>query len=81
MITYFVYVIILIILLYVLYLAVQAITRGIDAKQNLKKTDHSDFQVLNDQNIVDELDRLKNLYKDGILNEEEFKKAKEKLLK
>ena len=81
MITYFVYVIILIILLYVLYLAVQAITRGIDAKQNLKKSDNSDFQVLNDQNLVDESDRLKNLYKDGILNEEEFKKAKEKLLK
>ena len=37
MITYFIYALIFIILVYVLYLAVKAIGRGIDAKQNLDR--------------------------------------------
>ena len=80
MITYFIYTLIFIILVYVLYLAVKAIGRGIDAKQNLDK-DESNFNDLNDQNIVQELDKLKNLYKEGAINDDEFKKAKDKLLK
>ena len=80
MITYFIYALIFIILVYVLYLAVKAIGRGIDAKQNLDK-DESNFKDLNDQNIVQELDKLKNLYKEGAINDDEFKKAKDKLLK
>ena len=48
MITYFIYALIFIILVYVLYLAVKAIGRGIDAKQNLDK-DESNFNDLNDQ--------------------------------
>ncbi|MBD1168044.1 SHOCT domain-containing protein, partial [Pelagibacterales bacterium SAG-MED06] len=32
-------------------------------------------------NIVDELTKLNNLYKDGALNQEEFNKAKKILLK
>ena len=80
MITYFIYALIFIILVYVLYLAVKAIGRGIDAKQNLDK-DESNFKELNDQNIVQELDKLKNLYKEGAINNDEFKKAKDKLLK
>ena len=80
MITYFIYALIFIILVYVLYLAVKAIGRGIDAKQNLDK-DESNFKELNDQNIVQELDKLKNLYKEGEINDDEFKKAKDKLLK
>tara|TARA_B100000700_G_C14759011_1_gene721217 strand:- start:621 stop:863 length:243 start_codon:yes stop_codon:yes gene_type:complete len=80
MITYFIYALIFIILVYVLYLAVKAIGRGIDAKQNLNK-DESNFKELNDQNIVQELDKLKNLYKEGAINDDEFKKAKDKLLK
>tara|TARA_B100000686_G_C16636555_1_gene887633 strand:+ start:143 stop:385 length:243 start_codon:yes stop_codon:yes gene_type:complete len=80
MITYFIYALIFIILVYVLYLAVKAIGRGIDAKQNLDK-DESNFKELNDQNIVQELDKLKNLYKEGAINDDEFKKAKDKLLK
>ena len=47
MITYFIYALIFIILVYVLYLAVKAIGRGIDAKQNLDK-DESNFKDLND---------------------------------
>ncbi len=80
MITYFIYALIFIILVYVLYLAVKAIGRGIDAKQNLDK-DESNFKDLNDQNIVQELDKLKSLYKEGAINDDEFKKAKDKLLK
>ncbi len=80
MITYFIYALIFIILVYVLYLAVKAIGRGIDAKQNLDK-DESNFKDLNDQNIVQELDKLKKLYKEGAINDDEFKKAKDKLLK
>ena len=80
MITYFIYALIFIILVYVLYLAVKAIGRGINAKQNLDK-DESNFKDLNDQNIVQELDKLKSLYKEGAINDDEFKKAKDKLLK
>ena len=80
MITYFIYALIFIILVYVLHLAVKAIGRGIDAKQNLDK-DESNFNDLNDQNIIQELDKLKILYKDGTINEDEFNKAKDKLFK
>ena len=31
-------------------------------------------------NILDKLNKIKNLYDTGVLNEEEFKKAKEKIL-
>ena len=34
----------------------------------------------NNDNLTDELDKLNQLLKDGVLTEEEFKKAKKKIL-
>lgn len=77
-----IYVLIAGILLFVLYLAVKAITRGVEAKSE----NNSDLQIdqeksSTDDNLTEELIKINNLYKDGVLDKEEFKKAKEKLLK
>ena len=77
-----IYVLIAGILLFVLYLAVKAITRGVEAKSE----NNSDIQIdqeksTTDDNLTEELIKINNLYKDGVLDKEEFKKAKEKLLK
>lgn len=77
-----IYVLIAGILLFVLYLAVKAITRGVEAKSE----NNSDLQIdqeksITDNNLTEELIKINNLYKDGVLDKEEFKKAKEKLLK
>ena len=77
-----IYILIAGILLFVLYLAVKAITRGVEAKSE----NNSDNQIdqeddTTNNNLTEELVKINNLYKDGILDKEEFKKAKEKLLK
>ena len=82
MIVNLIYVLIAGILLFVLYLAVKAITRGVEAKSE----NNSDLQIdqeksTTDDNLTEELIKINNLYKDGVLDKEEFKKAKEKLLK
>tara|TARA_B100000963_G_C22549710_1_gene636187 strand:- start:208 stop:411 length:204 start_codon:yes stop_codon:yes gene_type:complete len=65
---------------------------GIEARRNLNNTIPNNENEINDdiennQNseknkikISDEIIRLNNLKKDGLLTEEEFEKAKEKLL-
>ena len=74
------------ILLFVLYLAVQAITRGVEAKSDLKLEekieDPNEEKRMEDKiNISEEISKLNKLYSDGIISEDEFKKAKEKILK
>ena len=65
--------------MFVLYLAVKAITRGVEAKNDLK----SENETLEDNssNLSSELIKIKKLYDEGILNDEEYKKAKDKVLK
>jgi len=69
---------------FVLYLGVSAIMKGMSAKntnkenQNLENSEienSSDFK----KNLGDELDKLNNLLKEGVLTQEEFQKAKKKL--
>ena len=83
-----IYFTVFIILVFVLSIAVKAITRGVEAKQTIKENRNLDFKKENEnqsQNqsleIVDQIKELKKLYNDGILSEEEFKKAKDKVLK
>ena len=83
-----IYFTVFIILVFVLSIAVKAITRGVEAKQTIKENRNLDFKKENDnqsQNqsleIVDQIKELKKLYNEGILSEEEFKKAKDKVLK
>ena len=79
-----IYFTVFIILAFVLSIAVKAITRGVEAKQIIKEEKHHNLDKDNSsQNIevVKQIKELKNLYDNGILNEEEFRKAKDKILK
>ena len=80
----FIYFTVFIILAFVLSIAVKAITRGVEAKQvikdekNLELNKEKESQSLE---IIDQIKELKDLYDKGVLNDDEFKKAKDKLLK
>ena len=79
MLTNLIFILIAFILLFVLYLAVKAITRGVEAKNDLK----SENEILDDNssNLSSEIIKIKKLYDEGILSDEEYKKAKDKILK
>tara|TARA_A100001015_G_scaffold26104_1_gene29338 strand:+ start:418 stop:672 length:255 start_codon:yes stop_codon:yes gene_type:complete len=84
MLTYIIYFSIFVILVFVLTIAVKAITRGVEAKQILK--DEKNFEANKESanetfEVVSQIKELKDLQNKGIINEEEFKKAKEKILK
>ena len=70
---------------FVLYLGVSAIMKGSEAKSALKeeanlKNDENKNSYDNKKNLSEEIDKLNNLLKDGVLTQEEFEKAKKKLL-
>ena len=70
---------------FVLYLGVSAIMKGSQAKSALKeeanlKNDEFESSLDNKKNLSEEIDKLNNLLKDGVLTQEEFEKAKKKLL-
>jgi uncharacterized protein YcbK (DUF882 family) len=70
---------------FVLYLGVSAIMKGSEAKSALKeetnlKNDENKNSHDNKKNLSEEIDKLNNLLKDGVLTQEEFEKAKKKLL-
>ena len=75
------------ILIFVLYLGGTAIMTGFKAKGENKKVENSDNlprdnndNSVNDLRISDELIKLNELLKSGALSQEEFDKAKKKLL-
>ena len=70
---------------FVLYLGVSAIMKGSQAKSALKeeanlKNDEFENTLDHTKNLSEEIDKLNNLLKDGVLTQEEFEKAKKKLL-
>ena len=70
---------------FVLYLGVSAIMKGSEAKSALKeeanlKNDQNENFLDGKKNLSEEIDKLNNLLKDGVLTQEEFEKAKKKLL-
>ena len=71
---------------FILYLGVSAILTGFKAKNEraLEETrnieNENDQLKVGDENLSDELFKLNELYKTGALTEEEFEKAKKKLL-
>ena len=73
------------IFVFVLYLGGNAIMKGMSAKnankdnENLENNENKNFSEKNN-NLSEELDKLNNLLKDGVLTQEEFEKAKKKLL-
>ena len=84
MLTNIIYLIVFIILAFVLSIAVKAITRGVEAKQVIKEEKNI---VLDKQNqkqdfkIINQIKELKDLHDRGVIDNEEFKKAKDKILK
>ena len=59
--------------------------KGMSAKNANKENDDSEKNEIENssevnKNLSEELDRLNNLLKDGVLTQEEFEKAKKKLL-
>ena len=70
---------------FVLYLGGNAIMKGMSAKNANKEDKNAESdEILNSsdikENLSEELDKLNNLFKDGVLTQEEFDKAKKKLL-
>ena len=70
---------------FVLYLGGNAIMKGMSAKnankenKNLENNENENFSEKN-KNLSEELDKLNNLLKEGVLTQEEFEKAKKKIL-
>ena len=79
-----IYLVVFIILAFVLSIAVKAITRGVEAKQTLKE--EKNLQLNKEENeisnieIVKQLKELKDLHDKGVISNDEFQKAKEKIL-
>ncbi len=86
MISYLVIGICLFLLLLVIYVSAKPISMGIEARRNLKdeNSQNEDFGTFNEKSndisLSDELMQLNKLKEDGVITEEEYKKAKEKLL-
>ena len=70
---------------FVLYLGATAIMKGFSAKSANRSKENLEDQNLdnlpNDENkLSDEIEKLNKLLNDGVLTQEEFEKAKKKLL-
>ena len=91
MLNYLVFGIAIIIFAIVLIISGKAISRGIEAKQNMKpksedeKIDVSETKEnannsTSNLNLIDQINNLNKLKEQGIISNEEFKKAKDKIL-
>ena len=74
------------ILFFVLYLGTRAIMSGVSAKQSNQankdgnETDDNNEESNTDKSLSDELEKLNALRESGVLTQDEFEKAKNKLL-
>ena len=91
MLNYLVFGIAIIIFATVIIISGKAISRGIEAKQNMKhKSDDEKIAISDTEenantsnsnpNLIDQINDLNKLKEQGIISDEEFKKAKEKIL-
>ena len=91
MLNYLVFGIAIIIFATVIIISGKAISRGIEAKQNMKHKSEDEKLAISDTeenanilnshpNLIDQINDLNKLKDQGIISEEEFKKAKEKIL-
>ena len=91
MLNYLVFGIAIIIFAIVLIISGKAISRGIEAKQNINANSEDEKIATSDteenanisnsnSNLIDQINDLNKLKEQGIISEEEFKKAKEKIL-
>ena len=91
MLNYLVFGIAIIIFATVIIISGKAISRGIEAKQNLKDKSEDEKKIISDTeqnpnisnsnlNLIDQINDLNKLKEQGIISNEEFKKAKDKIL-
>ena len=91
MLNYLVIGIAIIIFAIVIIISGKAISRGIEAKQNMKDQYEDEKIAISDTeenvkisnsnlNLIDQINDLNKLKEKGIISDEEFKKAKEKIL-
>ena len=91
MMTYLVIGLCIFLLILVVYISAKPISMGIEARRNIKDTsnvvkeniiDYSDShnEEINKESISDEIMKLNDLKNKGILTEEEYEKAKDKIL-
>ncbi len=91
MLNYLVFGIAIIIFATVIIISGKAISRGIEAKQNMKDKPEDENISKSDieenanasnsnPNLIDQINDLNKLKEQGIITDEEFKKAKEKIL-
>ena len=91
MLNYLVFGIAIIIFATVIIISGKAISRGIEAKQNMKDKSEDEKIAISDieensntsktnSNLIDQINDLNKLKEQGIISDDEFKKAKEKIL-
>ena len=91
MLNYLIFGIAIIIFATVIIISGKAISRGIEAKQNMKDKSEDEKIAISDieensntsnsnSNLIDQINDLNKLKEQGIISDEEFKRAKEKIL-
>ena len=91
MLNYLVFGIAIIIFATVIIISGKAISRGIEAKQNMKNKSEDEKIAISEieengnisnsnSNLIDQINDLNKLKEQGIISDEEFKKAKDKIL-
>jgi hypothetical protein len=90
MLNYLVFGIAIIIFATVIIISGKAISRGIEAKQNMKNKSEDKIAISDieengnisnpNSNLIDQINDLNKLKEQGIISDEEFKKAKDKIL-
>ncbi len=74
------------ILIFVVYLGGRAIMTGFSAKSAIRSNpeidsnNDSEYQIDDSEKLASELEKLNELLKSGVLTQEEFEKAKKKIL-
>ena len=82
----FIYILIVLILIFVTIIAVRAIKKSLDIRKNLSEEssayeiEDSSGDEIKEKNLVENINKLNDLYSKGILNKDEFEKAKKKIL-
>ena len=73
------------IMVFVLYLGATAIMKGFSTKEANRSQKEEESENMNlsteDNKLSDELNKLNELHQSGVLTQEEFEKAKNKLLR
>ena len=78
------FVLVIPIMAFVLYLGASAIMKGFKAKEDIRSEKEQENENINlpneDNKLSDEINKLNDLHLSGALTQEEFEKAKNKLL-